>query len=470
MRSRPKWRKGAIAIVAARIAAQVSASVLVRSRGMHRYLEGRLESAFGRQVEVGHFNLALLPRPVLNAEEITVAEDPQFGAEYFLRAETLRAGLRWSGLFRGHFELGTLSLAHASLILVRDREGSWNMERWLPPANSTLGAGNRFYGPRRQLNPSNHLREIEVRDGRINFKILDEKTPFALVGVSGRVEQVAAGRWHLELNAQPWLSAVPLQSAGALVVRGDVAGTSTRLQPAEIHVHWEKVSLADLFRMFRGQDYGVRGIFALDAVAKSDDTLRSAGRSSGDWSFSVQARAEQIHRWDLSERADDPKVNVNLQGHWNTIARNVIAEHVLIETQKSNLRGTARFDSSAASSWEVRVDSAGVQAAALLAWYGAFDPRVDKVVTADEFFSGAFTLRGWPLELQDAAFSSSGGELRLPGALAVVHVGAFQGGRNREKFVIGPVNVSYETVTSAQSGKKLVKAGAVIDRKSAVEG
>src|SRR5437868_6023194 len=191
MRFEPKWRKAAIAIVAVLIAAQVSASVLVRSRGMHKYLEGRLESAFGRPVQVGHFNVSLLPKPVLDADEITVGEDPQFGSEYFLRAERLTAGLRWSGLFRGHFELGTLSLAHASLILVRDREGSWNMERWLPPANSTLGAGNRFYGPRRQLSPSNHLREIEVSDGRINFKIVDEKTPFALVGVSARIEQVA---------------------------------------------------------------------------------------------------------------------------------------------------------------------------------------------------------------------------------------------------------------------------------------
>jgi len=215
------------------------------------------------------------------------------------------------------------------------------------------------------------------------------------------------------------------------------------LQPAEIHVHWEKASLADLFRLLRGQDYGVRGVFALDATAKSDGANVSAGYQGGDWQFSVQAHAEQIHRWDLSERADDPAVNLGLKGRWNTMARNVIAERFTLETPKSNLRGSARFDSSALPSWEVRVDSAGVQAADVLSWYRAFDPNVSNVVEANAFLTGAFTLHGWPLALQDAAFSTAGGELRVVGADSPVRVGEFQGGRIRESLGIGPVLVSY---------------------------
>jgi AsmA-like protein len=438
-----KWRKAVIAAVAFIIAAQVSASLLVRLETIHSYLQAGLGRAFGRPVLVRRFTVSLFPRPVLDAEEVTVSEDPEFGSEYFLRAERLTAGLRWAGLLKGHFEFGTFSLSHASLILVRNRAGSWNMERWLPPASSTLGLGNRFYGPQRQSSPSNHLQQIEVNDGRINFKLMDEKAPFAFVGVSGKVEQVSAGRWHLELEAQPWSSGVALQSAGTLLVRGDVAGTSARLQPAEIHVHWGRVSLADLFRLLRGQDYGVRGVFALDATAKSDGANVPAGYQAGDWRFLVQVHAEQIHRWDLSERVDDPAVNVNLRGRWNTIARNGLAERFTLETPKSNLRGSARFDSSTLPSWEVRVDSAGVQAADILAWYRAFDPNVSNVIETNGFLTGAFTMRGWPFALQDAAFSSSGGELRIAGADSPVQVGAFQGGRNRESLTIGPIPVSY---------------------------
>src|SRR5262249_1255204 len=161
----------------------------VRFHAVHSYLQSALERAFGRPVEVRRFNVALLPRPALDADEITVGEDPEFGNEYFLRAERLTAGLRWRGLIPGQFEFGTLSLNHASLILVRNREGSWNMERWLPPASSTLGLGARFYGPQKQRSPSSYLKQIDVNDGRINFKLLDEKAPFAFVGVSGKVSQ-----------------------------------------------------------------------------------------------------------------------------------------------------------------------------------------------------------------------------------------------------------------------------------------
>src|SRR3984893_2551040 len=440
-----KWWRLALSIAALVIATQIGASVLARASGIHKYLEARLERAFGRTVEVRHFNILLLPRPVLEAEQVSIGEDPAFGNEYFLRAERLTAKLRWSGLVRGHFELGTLSLSRPSLVLVHNDRGEWNLERWLPPAKSTLGAGSRFYGPRAQETPSNRLQKIDIDDGRINFKIGDEKLPFAFLGVSGSVEQVSSGRWRLQLEAQPWRSGVTLQSAGTLMVRGDVAGTSARLQPAEIEVHWGKVSLADLLRLSRGYDYGVRGVLALDGTAKSGTATLAAGAGTqpGEWTFSAQARFAQIHRWDLSERSDNPAANVNLQGRWNTGMRNFSAERLVVETAKSNLRGSARFEVNASPSWEVRLDSAGVQAADLLAWYRAFDPYVNKAIVADQFFTGEIALRGWPLEVEEAAFSSFGGEIRLPGLTSPLRIGAFQGGRQRANLNVGPIRIFY---------------------------
>ena len=190
-----KWWKLALLLVALVIAAQIAASFLVRTQGIHKYLVAHLARAFGRSVEVRHFNILLLPSPVLDAELVSIAEDPAFGNEYFLRAERLTAGLRWSGLLRGRFEFGTLALTRPSLVLVRNEQGEWNLERWLPPAKSTLGAGSRFYG-RPLPTPSNRLQKIDVDDGRINFKIGNEKLPFAFLGVSGSVEQVSSGRWR----------------------------------------------------------------------------------------------------------------------------------------------------------------------------------------------------------------------------------------------------------------------------------
>ena len=136
-----KWWRPAALVVAIVIVSQVGVSLLVRTHRVHAYLVRHLERAFGRPVEVAHFSVLILPSPSLDAEEITVGEDPAFGNEYFLRAERLSAGLRWTGFLRGRFEFGTLSLSRPSLNLVRNQEGRWNLERWLPPAKINVPGG-----------------------------------------------------------------------------------------------------------------------------------------------------------------------------------------------------------------------------------------------------------------------------------------------------------------------------------------
>ena len=434
-----KWRRPALAVVALVIALQVGVSLLARTHRVHAYLVAHLESAFGRPVDVGSFGARILPSPILEANGVTVGEDPAFGHEYFLRAEHLSAGVRWKGLLRGHFEFGTMSLSKPSLILVHNAEGRWNLERWLPPARTNPVQDARVYGPQSPVVPVNRVEKIEFDEGRINFKSGDDKLPFAFTGVSGSVEQVSPGRWQLQLEAQPWRSGVSLQSAGTISVLGDVAGTSTRLQPAEITLHWSAASLADVFRLFRGQDYGLRGVFELDATAKSG-VAEADGPS--DWKFSVQGRAGQIHRWDLTERADNPRLNVNLKGRWNVGARSLIAEEIAVEGPRSNLRGMFRLAAGNAASVELRLDSMGLQTSDLLAWYRAFHPDVADGLTAEQYFTGGIFARGWPLVLESAALSSSGGIVRVPGFSQPVRIGPVSGGRERGELVVGPVRVA----------------------------
>ena len=126
----------ALVLVAALFAVQAGVSFLVRTHRMRDYLIAQLESAFGRPVEAGRFSVQILPIPELDVEGVTIGEDPAFGHEYFLRAEHMAASLRWMGLLRGHFEFGTMSLTRPSLILVRNAQGRWNLEGWLPPARA----------------------------------------------------------------------------------------------------------------------------------------------------------------------------------------------------------------------------------------------------------------------------------------------------------------------------------------------
>jgi uncharacterized protein involved in outer membrane biogenesis len=433
-----KWWKVGLAIALAVVALQVAVSLLARTHRVHAYLAAHLERAFGRPVEVRSFDARFFPGLRLTANDVSVGEDPAFGYEYFLRAEHLSAGLRWSGLLRGHFEFGTLSFSKPSLILVHNAQAQWNLDRWLPPAKVTSPQASPIYGPVSLALPVNHLQRIEFDDGRINFKVQEDKLPFAFTGVSGSVEQVSSGRWELQLEAQPWRSGVLLQSTGTIRVRGDLAGTSTRLQPAQITLHWSEASLADIFRLFHGQDYGIRGLFTLDATAKS---TAEADDAPGDWNYTVQARAGRIHRWDLTERADNPALNVNVSGRWNVGTGVLAADQIALEGLRSNLRGKLRYDSVNTTSTELRVDSMGIQASDLLAWYRAFHSDVAEGVTADQYFTGGMILRGWPLAIESAALSSDGGIVRVPG-LEHIRIGPMSGGRERSNFVVGPMRVA----------------------------
>jgi hypothetical protein len=438
------WWKPAVLLLLALFAVQAGASLVVRTSRVRGFLTRQLEKSFGRSVEVREFSASLFPAPTLDANGISVGEDPAFGQEYFLRAERLSAGLRWTGLLRGRFELGTLQLDRPSLILVRNIEGRWNLERWLPAASPASPDGLPARANQGVSAPTHHVRKIDISDGRINFKLGDDKTSFAFIRVEGAVEQMAPGRWRLDLEAEPWRSGVPLQLAGTVRARGEVAGTSARLQPAHLQVSWEKSSLADVFRLVGGRDFGVRGTFSGEATAASGGMAQPGAKdvAPGDWAFSVHARAAGIHRWDLTERDDNPRVGLRVRGRWNPGAGTTNADEVIVETRRSNIRGTASLSGIPKTSFEIRLDSAGIQGSDLLDWYRAFQPEVAEGVRAAQYFTGAASFSGWPLRLNEAAFSSPGGQWTVPGLASPLDVHPVRGGTQRGKFVVEPFAVT----------------------------
>jgi len=457
-----KWWKPGLVLLLALAAMQAGVSLLVRTAPARAFLTRQLETSFGREVDVREYSASLFPSPQLDAFGISVGEDPGFGHEYFLRAEKLSAGLRWIGLLHRRFDLGTLRMERPSLIFARNSEGRWNLERWLPAVTGTQG-GTVAPNLGVRATPAHHLQKMEISEGRINFKLNDDKTSVAFIQVQGSVEQTAPGRWHLDLQAEPWRSGVPLQLAGIVRMRGDVAGTSARLQPAHFQMIWEKCSLADVFRLVGGRDFGVRGVFAAEASAESGGPAVPGTENAepGDWIFSVQAHAAAVHRWDLSERADNPRLAVRIGGRWNPGTGKANADELVVETPRSNLRGSASLQSLAQASLDVRVDSAGIQAADFLDWYRAFWPDVAEEIHAEQYFTGAASFSGWPLRVIDAAFSSMGGRWALPGFPGPLEVRAFHGGAQKQKLVVEHVvlNLPARKSNSLQRTSQSVSAG-----------
>jgi len=415
------------------IVASWSFSLALEGGWLRRSLSARLTATFGRPVEVAHFDFTILGGPKFEADSITVGEDARFGQEYFLRADSLTAGLRWRALLHGRMEFDRLSLSHPSLNLVRSADGQWNVETWLPPASAQSR-------PQAADVPA-HASHIDIEAGRINFKRDTEKLPFALVDVSGSLDLQCAGRWSLDLQAHPMRAAVVLQRSGTLHLRGTIGGTSARLQPADLRLNWEGASLADAARLARGTDYGLRGLLDADFAAHIDRRTESDPLGSP-WKIEGGLRFQGVHRWDLATRSDNPAVNLKVAASWRPAESHLTMERWLVEEPHSNFTGEASIDWSHGFSPEVRLLDSQIGLPDLTGWSHAFFAGRAEDLDITGTVGLQAVLSGWPLRFENLNLSSDGASVRSRSSqLAPIRIGSVQAFWNHSSLTLAPVAV-----------------------------
>lgn len=411
-------------------------SLLIRHSRLQKKLTARLESAFGRSVEVGRYNFSLWGGPTLEAQSVTFSDDPRFGYEYFLRAESLTVRLRWESLFRGHLQLGTISLVRPSLNLVRNADGDWNVAEWLPkpsgaasPKPSTIRFGR-----------------IEVDSGRINFKRASEKLPFALVNVNGYLEPDGQGRWTMNLSAVPTRAAVEVQQAGTIYVSGHVGGTSSHLRPAVLDLAWGDAALSDVLRLARGYDFGVRGNLALMVHADTE---------SDNWLLKLHAELRQLHRWDFALRPDNPALNLNAKMILYPLASGLDVTDATLEARHSWTHAHARFSWRSPAEYQpppkqqslspdqIEITQSEVDLNDVLAWIRAFHPGIANDLALNGSASVHAALSVWPPRFTSAAGAIDGADFTSSRLRVPVRLGQTQFRYDHEIFTLLPSTVSY---------------------------
>jgi AsmA-like C-terminal region/AsmA family len=342
-------------------------------------LATQLEHAFGRRVEAGRFSIRWLPLPAIAASNVTIGEDPRFGNEYLLRAEDLDVEVRWMALLAGRLEFGAIRFVHPSLNVVRTLDGTWNVESWLPaPATAAREPSPLKAGAR----PIAHLERIDIEDGRINLRRGADVRPFALTDVSGRIEQISPGRWRIALAARPARATVHLQESGTLYLHGEIAGTSARLQPAELALSWSEASVADALRLLLGRDAGVRGSMQLELKAAT--SLSAAPLPApAQWNFSLSALVTGLHRWDLPWRSDNPAISVHGQGNWQAATSRLEVQQLQLAAAGSRISARGEVDWAAAITPHLEIAPAEISWTDLLHGYRAFTPAVDESLSAE---------------------------------------------------------------------------------------
>ncbi|MGC1187281.1 MAG: hypothetical protein WA871_07800, partial [Candidatus Acidiferrales bacterium] len=413
---RKRWFRWAVILAAILLIASEGFSLLLRTAASRRYLTARLESSFGRPVEVRAFSFSLLDGPRIEALDVSVAEDQRFGHEYFLRAEQLTAGPRWTALLSGNFEFGTLSFDRPTLNLVRLSDGHWNLESWLPAPAAPGTPGNRAIGGAMRSALRFHLSRIEVDDGRVNFKQDQDVRAFALDDVTGDLDQENSGGWQLDFEARPMRPGVAQPQSGMVRIRGLVGGTSSRLQPADLDVSLWGASLEDALRLARGQDFGIRGALSADLHASIQPPAPGALAASSiavptEWNLSGVVRLSGIHRWEFPSKPGQPTVNVILNALWRSGDSQVGLTSFAVEAPGSVLHASGELLWNRGFHPHISLAPSDIAYSDLLAWYRALRSGVDDDLAVEGWLRAEGTLDDWPPRIVDASLASAGARI-----------------------------------------------------------
>jgi hypothetical protein len=264
-----------------------------------------ISASLGRPARASAVQVRLLPRPGFILYDLTVEEDPAYGAEPIFHASEVTASIRLLSLWRGRLEIDSISADEASLNVVRNAAGRWNLDSILRSA----AAQAQSTSPRGAIK----LPYLEAKNSRINIKNGAEKLPFSLLDAKMSLEQQRPGEWRVQLRGEPVRTDLSIQEADTGIVRLDATlhqAPQLRQMPVHLDLEWREAQLGQLTRLVLGSDVGWRG--DLTGNLHMDGTAEVA-------QVKAQLRATGVHRAEFTPASPlDFDANCALVAHFST--------------------------------------------------------------------------------------------------------------------------------------------------------
>jgi hypothetical protein len=266
---------------------------LIKIDRYHRTISETLARSIGHPVRLGEAKLQLFGRPGLSISDVTVYEDPRFGSEPLLYSPSVVVSLRFSSLWRRHMEVSRIDLDDASVNLVRNASGEWNIGSVLEQASRTPNAPT----AQRHAGGSPRFPYIEFRSARINFKEGNEKKGFSFESADFSIWLDNPNQWRLRFEAQPIRTDLSVDSADMGLIRAE--GSLNRAaylnqMPVNLHVEWNGAALGQASQMLFVDDTGWRGELRAEADVTGD---------LSDLHLKTRLRVANAHRQEFTPRS-----------------------------------------------------------------------------------------------------------------------------------------------------------------------
>ena len=243
---------------------------LVNMSRFRRQITTSISQSLGRPVHLDSVTLELLPMPGFTLQNFVVTEDPSFGSEPVIHANTVNARLRWRSMWRGRVEFSRISLQEPSVNLVHlpgtaGASGRWNIESILLQASHMPAAptGQRAGGT------APRFPYIEATGARVNVKMGLEKMPLSLTEADFALWLPQPGQWQLRLEGHPTRTDTAATDTGTLRVEGTLGHAATLEDvPLDLQASWSKAPMGGASWVLLGRDAGFRGDMNLTAAVK----------------------------------------------------------------------------------------------------------------------------------------------------------------------------------------------------------
>ena len=260
---------------------------LVNVSRYQRRIAASISASLGRPVHMDSVALNVLPMPGFTLTNFVVDEDPGFGAEPVIRADSVRVTLRMRSLWHRRVEFSRIALDSPSVNLVRRSDGRWNIQSILMQASHVP------VNPTEQKSAGDAPRfpYIEAKSARVNFKTGLEKKPLSLTEADFALWLPEPEMWRLRLEAHPTRTDTAATDTGTLRVEGTLgkAGSLSRV-PVDLKAVWSSVPLGAASWVVMGRDAGMRGEMTLSA---------SVVGTVGENTSTVRLEAERVRRADF---------------------------------------------------------------------------------------------------------------------------------------------------------------------------
>ena len=252
-------------VLAVIILAALALPFFINANQFRPVLEQRLTAALGREVKIGDLKLSLFSGGA-SASDVTIADDPAFSKDPFVRAKALAVGVElWPLIVSRQLNVTSLTIDQPEIALIQSAGGDWNFSSLGGKAPAAPASTTPAASPSGASTTALSVKLVKVSKGRLSLNNGSKSKPRTLENVNIELRDFSA------TSSFPFSLAADVAGGGSVKLEGKagpIPQANVIETPFDLNVTISALNLAG--SGFAQPSSGIAGIVSLDGNAASN--------------------------------------------------------------------------------------------------------------------------------------------------------------------------------------------------------